>query len=303
MVMTEFKEKILDGLREKLGNDVVVSSMNVVKNNDVRLTGIRFISKQSEAAPILYFDNLYQKFEECGEDFDETLKYAVEFYEQNRVTEMTPVRWLTEYENVKNLLGVRLVNRELNNDYLVDKPYKEFLDLAVVFTVDLAIFRDASAVTLVTDSLFKSWGVSLDELYNDALENYRKCNEIVFTSMSDVVANILESEGITDNELMKTMHESDNLMYVLSVKSRIKGSGLMLYKDVLGRIAEQLDSDLIIIPSSIHELIILREDKSMEPESIYAMVKEVNNTQVAPEDILSYSVYHFSQETTEISIL
>lgn len=303
MVMTEFKEKILEGLREKLGNDVVVSNMNVVKNNDIKLTGIRFISKQSEASPILYFDNLYQKFEECGQDFDETLKYAVEFYEQNRVTDIPPVRWILEYENVKNLLGVRLVNKELNNDYLVDKPYKEFLDLAVIFTIDLAIFGNAAAVTLVTDSLFESWGITLDELYNDALEGYRKHNKVVFTSMSDVVADILRDDGMEDTGLMETIRQSDDLMYVLSVESRVKGSGLMLYTDILGRIAEQLDSDLVIIPSSVHELIILREDKSMEPESIYAMVKDVNDTQVAPHEILSYSVYHFSRETAEISIL
>lgn len=303
MVTTEFKEKILDGLRTKLGSDVIVSSMDVVKNNDVKLTGIKFLSKQSEAAPVLYFNNLYQKYEELNHDFDETLKYAVEFYEQNKVTEISPMRWIVEYENVKNLLGVRLVNREFNKEYLVDKPHKEFLDLAIVFTIDLAMFNNASAVIVVTENLFNSWGISLDELYSNALENYRKFNKVVFNSMSDVVADILESEGIEDTKLMESIHESDHFMYVLSVESRVGGSGLMLYKDILGRIAEQLDSDLIIIPSSVHELIILRDDESIVTESIYAMVKDVNDTQVAPQDILSYSVYHFSQETTEISIL
>lgn len=303
MVTTEFKEKILDGLRTKLGSDVIVSSMDVVKNNDVKLTGIRFLSKRSEASPVLYFNNLYQKYEEFNQDFDETLKYAVEFYEQNKVTEVSPMRWITEYENVKNLLGVRLVNREFNKEYLVDKPHKEFLDLAIIFTVDLAMFNNAASVIVVTENLFNSWGVSLDELYNDALENYRKNNKVVFNSMSDVVADILASEGIEGAKLLESVHDSDNFMYVLSVESRVGGSGLMLYKDILGRIAEQLDSDLIIIPSSVHELIILRDDESMKAESIYAMVKDVNDTQVAPQDILSYSVYHFSQETTEISIL
>jgi hypothetical protein len=77
----------------------------------------------------------------------------------------------------------------------------------------------------------------------------------------------------------------------------------MMNKDMLRETAEKFGKDLMILPSSIHEVLLIpAKDDEMNADELRQMVREVNDTQLALNEILSYHVYRYSQETEEISI-
>lgn len=92
-------------------------------------------------------------------------------------------------------------------------------------------------------------------------------------------------------------------MFVLSNKSRLEGAACMLYPDVLHDFAERTGSSFYIIPSSIHELLLLSAGHNDESGNIRSMIREVNDTQVSREEILSYSVYFFDKEQDKVVML
>ena len=91
-------------------------------------------------------------------------------------------------------------------------------------------------------------------------------------------------------------------MYVLSNKSKLNGSGCLFYHNLLHNLCEKLECDLYILPSSIHEVILIPAYDHDSYDELTSMVKEVNSTQLSKEEILSDHVYFYSRETGQISM-
>lgn len=89
-------------------------------------------------------------------------------------------------------------------------------------------------------------------------------------------------------------------MYVLSNKSRVDGAACMLYPNLIQDFAEAIQSSFYIIPSSIHELLLLPTRHLEESQEIKSMIREINDTQVSAEEILSYSLYLYDKEERRI---
>lgn len=106
----------------------------------------------------------------------------------------------------------------------------------------------------------------------------------VFTSLSKVL-------GIP---------EDDADIYFLSTKSMKYGAKAILYPNVVEKIADKFHGDFYILPSSIHELLIYEGGKGANNEYLVNMVREINSTQVAPEEQLSDNVYHYHDGDFEI---
>ena len=90
-------------------------------------------------------------------------------------------------------------------------------------------------------------------------------------------------------------------MYVLSNKLKIHGATSIVYPGLLEDIAERLCSDLIIIPSSIHEVLIIPESyidsQDNLPPDYESMIREVNETQLTDDEVLGDCVYHYRRDT------
>ncbi len=97
-----------------------------------------------------------------------------------------------------------------------------------------------------------------------------------------------------------SLEENDVKMYVLTNKEKMYGASAMLYSDEIAGLSERLNSDILILPSSVHEVLLLPDDREHKYDFYRRMVKEVNTTQVDPEEILSYSLYRYSRKKAEI---
>ena len=196
----------------------------------------------------------------------------------------------------------KLVNTEKNKELLEDIPHIEFLDLSIVFQCLVTQEDFGRASILIHNVHLKLWDVSVEILYQAAKENTQQLQGYEIKGMTEVLQEIMcaeDSENFTeDNE--RSSFSGSVPMYVLSNKSRVDGAACMLYPNLIQDFAEAIQSSFYIIPSSIHELLLLPTRHLEESQEIKSMIREINDTQVSAEEILSYSLYLYDKEERRI---
>ncbi|MBQ2885944.1 MAG: hypothetical protein IJE43_19660 [Alphaproteobacteria bacterium] len=301
MAIENFAESVLEKLKEVLEGIYVVSSVSVMKNNDVLLHGIQIKHRDKNIAPIMYLDELFKQ--------EVTVNDAVQWVLNtlyNSQADDIDTTDLVKYENVKSRIRGKLINYELNKEYLQDKIYVKFLDLAVVFCIQvhLDIDNTENAVIVINRSLFSVWDINEAQLFEVAKENMSKYEEYSFTSMFDVLLALQQNSQVAACDI-EDYPESCGL-YVLSNKQKVVGASVILNPNVLKEVSEILQDDLVLLPSSIHEWLVLKKSEANtvgDIQELYEMVKAVNDNEVAHEDLLSYNVYTYNRETDRMYIL
>lgn len=172
-------------------------------------------------------------------------------------------------------------------------PHREFLDLAVMYMVVVESSDSGCASFLLRNGMLEAYGVTQEEIEEAAAKNtYNEGFEKL--SMAQLMAQMTGCDmGLT---------EEDNPMYVISNKNRQNGARAMMFTQMFEELAEKYDSDIYILPSSIHEIIAIPAMAGMEENYLRNMVEEVNSTQVAEEERLSNSIYRFDRAEKRVSI-
>lgn len=215
------------------------------------------------------------------------------------------MKYFLEYANVKNNIVYKLIHTERNRELLEDIPYIKFLDLSIVFQCLFSQKESHLETLLIHNVHTKLWGVTVEELYRAAEENTQKILPYELRNMTDVMDEILEAEGTEEFKQEDCMAEpeSNKLMYVLSNQKIIEGAVSMIYPGLLKDFSDRMGSSFYIIPSSVHEVLLLPAENPEDRENLKDMVKEINDTQMEAEEILSYSLYWFDKDKSEICIL
>lgn len=206
------------------------------------------------------------------------------------------------YENIRKNVVYRLVNTESNHDLLEDIPHLEFLDLSIIFQCLVTQEDIGSASILIHNVHMKLWDITIQELYQDAVMNTPRLEEYEIKDMTEVMREIMTAENSDGSDQEEYMEEfSDSVpMYVLSNKNRIEGAGCMLYPDLMKNFSEKIRSSFYIIPSSVHECLLLPTKENEQSGEIRNMIKEINDTQVSVEERLSYSLYYYDKDKGRI---
>ena len=217
-------------------------------------------------------------------------------YRKSRVTVPFDTTFYADFGKVKQHLACRVINREKNRELLKTVPYRIFLDLAIV---TYYYFEDSCLGTgtiLVYSSHCKNWGITEEELFACARENTLHIQPEEFLSMDGVLEKFQgcgEAKAETENVLP---------MYVLTNKTNYFGAASLLFDSVLQDIADKLEDDFWILPSSIHECIIIPAESAMPKEEMQEMVREINRNEVAAEDFLSDEIYRYQREFHKLSL-
>lgn len=275
-------------------NTFEVNSVEVkefTKNNDQHLHGLLITKKGSNIAPNIYLEyyyDMYKNGEEMETIIDEIARVRIDHDTPDISTDN-----LTDLDKVKDKITVRIFKADLNKEYLVNKPYKMVEDLAVTYAVNLGSDPTGQMTMPITYDLLKHYEISEEELDQIAMENLAK-TEFDFKSMYDVLKEMVP-EGFP-------LPSADESMYVLTNKTKINGAAAILDKGTMNKIAEQLGCDFVIIPSSIHEVIILKVENNMSVDDLKQMIGEVNNTELDPKEVLSDHPYIYSRKNGLMSI-
>lgn len=209
------------------------------------------------------------------------------------------------YEDAEKSVVYKLINTVRNRELLEDVPHMEFLDLSIVFQIVLTGEPSGTAALLIHNAHIKLWGVTVDNLFKAAAKNTPKIMGCELKSMDDVICEILQKEspeGCDYDEATAGLAGSVP-QYVLSNKYRVEGAACVLYPMLLQGICRKLKSSFYIIPSSIHEMLIMPTDSGNTDEELRAMIKDVNDTQVKSDEILSYSLYYYDGDENRLSVV
>ena len=290
MTYSEFTEALLSFVRIALPEECSARLHTVIKNNDTRLTGLTISEKGRNIAPTIYLDHYYEKY--CaGDDLNKIVEEIVSTYLEYRPGEDFDMTFFTDYGKVKDRIVYKLVNCDRNHELLQDVPYIPYLDLAVVFCFLLKENKSGSATVLIRNHHMEQWGVTTEDLFAQAKVNSPR---------------LLSYELEDMNTLMKRICGEDTMepgqMYVLSNSKRLFGASCILDESLLEEIAKEKHSGFYVLPSSIHEVILLPRNTPDTSEALSGMVRQINETHVSSEEILSDHVYYYDFEKKKLCV-
>ncbi len=304
----EFKEAVVEKISEYLPETFANADvcLNVVtKNNDLQLTGLVIRAKDSTIAPSIYLEQFFEEYEK-GEDINVILQKIADLRVSNEFQEKFDVDDITDFDRCKKKILPRLIGQEWNQELLRNRPNKLVADLAVTYCIMLSENGDGSMSVPITNELMKSWNVSAEDLYKIAMENMDAV-DAEFASIGSVIGEMLLDDmgsDLTKEEREQALEEvgfADEAMFVLTNRSKCFGAVQVLSEKTMKNIVEKLGGDFYILPSSIHEVLIVPMTPDMSVEMLREMVRSVNETQVAVEERLSENVYVYTENGLEIA--
>ncbi len=294
----DFFEYIKNNVKDYLPPSYDSASIDirqVTKNNDMQLNAIIIKKENEQIVPTIYMDPLYRAYRN-GKALDACVSGIADMrIEHEGVKLDLPLQDLQNYEKVKDKLQVRICDPETNGERLQGKAVTMHGDFAAYYAVDIGEISDGTGSIIVSEALREEWGVSIDQLHSDALLAEQK-REPTLMSMDDMIQEMMYG-GSPANLLIGDQSEVSMYqpMFCLTNGEKLNGASLILQEDVMKRIGEVVRCDYFVLPSSIHETLIVPDNGSMELPELSAMVKEVNATQVAPEERLSDKVQHYDR--------
>lgn len=285
------------------GAEITVSEYN--KNNGIVLTGLSVRKPGSDVSSVIYLDQYYKHYCEKIATMDDILLSIKKILLDNLGNEYSDVKEaIVDFTNVKDKIFVAFINKQRNAEKLLNIPYTEMEDLAVIYKVMLTSSKKGAATITISNPMMEQWGITKEELHALSIENSRRILPPEVLPLGKMVGKIMRLNGMSGEQL----DEIDELftpeeipMFVITNDLKLNGAATIYYSDVLEKIAEKLRDDLYILPSSIHEVIAI-PSRYEDLESLSAMVKEVNSTQVAEEEQLSDNVYLYTASTKELHI-
>lgn len=274
------------------------------KNNGTWLTGICFHIPGENISPLVYMEPFYDEIRQ-GKPINEVMEKIAEQAVNSRgiQNEMAEIR-MDDYASVKDHLNMILVNTKANRRVLSRMPHREMEDLSAILRVEIPMPEGKGTGSVkVTNDLMEYWGVDEEQLFNTALKNMEKNASPMLMDIENVMEEILSGTSENHNllaspgEINRSPFET---MYVLSNASRINGAAMLLSPDVMKRIGEIFPEGVYILPSSIHEVLIVPKNGKAEPAELGKMVREVNRAEVAKEEVLSDRIYEYDKERGKI---
>lgn len=285
--------------------DVECRVFECQKNNGVTKVGINFNRPGKRIGLLVYIEPYYEAAQQgtpMEKIMGEIAKAAGEVMENAVFPDFFNLK---EYDKAKEYLSLRLINTKANQRILAGMPHREIEDLSVVYVLQLPLPEtEGYGKVKVSNELMKQWNVSEEELYCTAIENMQEKERPVLKSMEAIIMEVTTGQESEENLLNKKEDfrgSSMGLFYVLTNEEKAEGARVMVHPDIMGKISELFPEGYYILPSSIHEVLILPKNEMTDPREIGKMVREVNRQEVVREEILSDRIYEYDREKGRIS--
>lgn len=305
MEYENFKEQFVEDVKAGLSDsgieaNVTVNTVNKLNESYEAMTITPEGTNIGVNLPIEKFFEAYDDGMNYNAVVDKAVDVTLKGFEQAPIVDVAA---FGDYEQMKDKLVMEVVSSEANKEMLETVPHKDIEDMAVVYRFVLESNDESRASVLVTNRMMENMGITAEQLHADAVENAPQLKPLEIKGMGEVVAEMM---GMTKEEASQMgiipFDPSEEKMFVASVPDKIHGAGVLAYQDFMDQASERVGGDFFILPSSIHELLIVPDDGHVKLEDLKGMVKEVNETQVDPKDRLTDSVYHYDSQAKVFEI-
>ena len=270
-----------------------------LKNNDTCRVGVSISSPDEETERTIYVEPFYEAVKD-GEPLEEVMeKIAGQIKESSKVNSQIQGMCIKDFQQVKSRLSVGLVNTNANRWTLSHIPHKEIEDLSMICQISSPV-ADGVGTLNVTDDIRKMWKVSKETLFDTALANVRESDSYVMQDISDIVSEVVT--GIFPAENLLNISEdvpsiSKESIYVLTSANLNRGASAILCPKVMDKVSRMFPEGFYLLPSSIHEMLVVSKDAThaYDAASLGSTVREVNETKVDREDVLSDRIYEYDK--------
>ncbi|MCD8189688.1 MAG: DUF5688 family protein [Clostridiales bacterium] len=304
----EFKESIAEQIRDVLPEkyrDAIVEVYPMEKIN--KSYEALFVMPPDENTTFaVNLEQFYERYAGGSMTFQDTLSAVAEMIQQEPPVAIN-LEELRNYETAKERLFMQVCSVEKNQELLEVVPHRTEEDLAVTYHLLIGETEGGLfASALVTDSHLEVYGVSEEQLHQDAVENSQKLFPATLIPMQTVLDEIFHDmheemieagmpEAMAQIMLESMMPQEKATMYVLTNEQRMNGAGVLFYPEVMDQLGDTLGSDYIILPSSTHETLIVPDDGRLTALETQDLVADVNSTMIHPEDRLTDESYHYDR--------
>jgi len=313
MDINDFKTLLEEELNKKLKENERLRFTEVRKNNGILLNGVSVLSGSKKITPTVYIEEHFHSYTE-GKPLEEIAAEILKLCRKGGMGVRFDIESFSDFEKAKKRIVFKLINTEKNRELLQEIPGIPFLDLTMVFYYLLGERKACRASILIRNEHVKNWGVDTQTLYAAAKKNLPLLLPVETIDMKSMMLEILKDElsGCENGQELKALcesglpgeNENDGVsMYVMTNREKYFGAAGIACADAIKNAAEKIRSDLYILPSSVHEVILLPASSDLDPKRLKDMVRDVNQTQVSPDEVLSDSVYLYSREKKDFRIV
>lgn len=285
-VISEFKDYLHPAIRE----EITIEECDVVKANDITYHGMCIKRKSSIMAPNIYLDEVYDNYCE-GEDYDDLMFKLAVTYLDAVASEPAGAVPMPEDIKDKSLCGLRLLSKKGNKKYLNDLVWKDF-GVGLVMTADICV-PDANGGewrTKIPKDLLRGCGISNEEFFKDIIYS----NSVNFPAIMCPLDMDCATGMLGKNLLEDETCECNSEVYILTTSRSCYGAVAMVYPQVLTKVSERLGGDFYVIPSSVHEVLIVPNSELTNPNALSEMLQSTNKMLQSPDTFLSDSLLYYS---------
>ncbi len=297
MDFEEFKNELMDLITEEVNDRGLegISMRYETVNSPDGVTDRLIVSVDDSKMSMAFRLNDIFRDVNDGESMDTAVYKMVNTIEANisviKTKENDVKSFITDYEQVKDHTFLRLIPG--NSPILGETPHKMIEDMAVVVNIQLVDFSDdhGRSCVVVSKPLMDMYGVDEAKLFADAEKNSLANEPIVFTPLGDMIKSLIESEELPSPE------EAGIVTYIATNKSGFQGAAVAAYPEFAEKAAETIGGSFYMIPSSVHEFILIKDDGKPNAKDLNKMIKNVNETVLEPRDVLAEQCYHYDAKT------
>ena len=283
--VTEEVETLLDEAHE-------IRVTPVRKNNGVRLMSMGIFKKGTPSSPTIYLERYYREYK-IGRSLRQIAEEIVRTYREVEDGPGIDINTIFDAAHVLDRVVCRLISHARNQELLEEVPHREFLDLSVVFCQMIESEHMGRGTVMVTHAQTKAWGIDEDQLMERAVSNMPNLMPVDFLTMSAM----LQEFGSPEEMIGETAP-----LFILTNTQRQYGAWWMSDDSTLRQVSKALQGGFYLLPSSVHECIIVPGVLDTDPEELRDMVMHVNETHVLPQEYLSDTVYEYDCAREELKI-
>jgi len=289
-------QNFIETVKEHIGQELqkTVYVYPVLKNNGAIYDGLVILDPILNISPTIYLNPYFHRYLD-GVSLEDIYEDILKTYHENLPQEDFDITLFRDYEKAQERIVMKLINAERNKQLLKKVPHILVYDLAIVFLCSVSDYMNEYATILIYNSHLELWNVTAENLYETALANTPRILEPRLDNLHDVF------KYITDESL--PFLEELNIS-ILTNHLKIHGATCMVYPNVLAELSSLYEDDVIIIPSSIHEVLVFPKENLPEGytlENLDNMIQDVNETQLTDDEILSDHIYWYHRESKEIT--
>ena len=299
------KEQFINLVSERLqtitGCEIKVNQ--VAKNNGVVLNAIVIMREGLNTYPTIYMESFFDDYN-FGEPIEEIVERILRLEKEHQLSSELDVANILDFQKIKADLYYKIINCESNYERLKDIPHKKILDLAKVYYIEVETPEIGPGTILVTNNFLQQWDVTLEELDIVATRNTETKLQPSVREMSDFLNESIYSMFEDERQEIPELKQIDYpCMYIVSNKKGSFGASTLLYNNLLKIIAEEVEDDLVIFPSSIYEFLFIPASLvERDYHELKEMVETINQNEVSREDFLSNNVYFYDRTKDKLQI-